>query len=832
MINRLLEATNKWSEKVAAMMGDLTPAGVSKSFGRSKMATYFDHHFISKLLPYESYDPETSLFINKSSAGFILETNPLIGSSEEIENILTSIITDIMPPHADIHFLLWASPKIGNALDAFENARSGNETFAWLAKKRTDYLKNGAFDSISRYGSIMMRNFRIFISVSVPKYNHDYQGELVGLRDDIQSSLQSINMQSETLNANAFKSMMMDIITPAQTIYPSDSQWNDLDSLSLQLTDPEWCMQVKSDSINFSSETESVEACCLTIREFPQKSTQWKVTENLGQLFNATLQIPCPFMVSFSVRKVDSEKARTGTQFKVMNRESTARSPLAKFKPSVNKEYEDWEFVRGRLGEGDSLVKTFYQIVIYADPKKINSCERRVRDLYRANGWKLKKESFLQLQTWLALLPFMMTEGLFKDLQYFGRLRSMTAFNAVNIAPLQGEWTGTKSPSLILPGRRGQIAFWNPFDNDSGNYNIAITAAPGKGKSAFTQDYINAILGAGGRVWVIDAGRSYEKTCGNFNGQFIEFTQTSRICLNPFTTITDINDSMIMLKPLLASMARPVRGATEEELTYIEQAIKAAWERAGTKATITTVANWLNEQESTICKNLSHLLFSYTKDGIYAAFFEGECTVDFENRYIVMELQELKAKKDLQRIVLQVLIYLISQKMYLTGRQEIKSCIIDESWDLFDSDDIATAKFIEAGYRTARKFRGNFVSIAHFITDFYKNAMSRAAFDCADFKIILGQTEEAINKLKRENIMDIDGFTERLLKSLKLTKEYSECVIKGPNGMSVHRIIFDPYSRILYSTKGEEFDAVNQLVSSGVPLIDAIQQVARQFNHV
>jgi hypothetical protein len=42
-----------------------------------------------------------------------------------------------------------------------------------------------------------------------------------------------------------------------------------------------------------------------------------------------------------------------------------------------------------------------------------------------------------------------------------------------------------------------------------------------------------------------------------------------------------------------------------------------------------------------------------------------------------MELQELKAKKDLQRIVLQVLIYLISQKMYLTGRKEVKSCIIE-----------------------------------------------------------------------------------------------------------------------------------------------------------
>ena len=70
-----------------------------------------------------------------------------------------------------------------------------------------------------------------------------------------------------------------------------------------------------------------------------------------------------------------------------------------------------------------------------------------------------------------------------------------------------------------------------------------------------------------------------------------------------------------------------------------------------------------------------------------------------------------------------------------------------------------------------------------------------------------------------------------LLKSLKITKDYSECVIKSPEGMSVHRIYFDPYSRILYSTKGEEFDAVDRLINSGMSLKDAIEKVVKEFNH-
>jgi conjugal transfer ATP-binding protein TraC len=831
MFDRVHEYVEKIGEKVATYFGDYTPKGVTKTPDRNKVRMMIDHHTLSSLLPYERYDAESSMYINKKSVGFILEASTLIGSSEEVENILSSIITDTLPPTADMQFLLWASPKIEPILEAFKETRSKNETYRWLAQKRVDYLKKGAHESLSKFGSLLLRDFRLFITVSMPKKYGDSHAELIGLRDDLESSLKSINLSNKRINAHEFLSTFSDIITPTRDLAPSVIHWNELDSLSLQITNPEWNLTVNADSLYFSSEHEKVDVRCLTVREFPQKATQWKVTENIGQLFNATLQIPCPFTVSFSLRKVNQEKAIASTQITSMNRESTAKSPLARFKPSVNKEYEDWQFVRQRLSEGDSLVKTFYQITLFSQPDEANACERRLRDLYRANGWKLRKESFLQLQTWMSSLPMMMTEGLFDDLKHFGRLKTMTAFNAVNVAPLQGEWKGTKTPSLILPGRRGQLATWNPYDNE-GNFNIIIVAAPRKGKSALTNEYIVAILGAGGRVWVIDVGRSYEKTCKLVSGQFIEFSEDTNICLNPFSTISNINESMELIKPLLSSMARPITGATEEEANFLEKAIQGAWARKGTKTTISTIAEWLAEQSNPISINLAHLLFSYTANGTYARFFEGDCTIDFNNDFIVLELQALDSKKDLQRIIMQMLIFLISQAMYHGDRSQIKTCIIDEAWKQLNSNDKSQAEFIEAGYRTAPKHRGNFISIAHSVSDFHGNRMSKAAFDCSDFKIILGQNDEAINKLKQEKIMDMDGFTERLFKSLKITKDFSECVIKGPEGLSVHRIIFDPYSRILYSTKGEEFDAVNKLINSGMKLENAVQEVARQFNHV
>ena len=521
---------------------------------------------------------------------------------------------------------------------------------------------------------------------------------------------------------------------------PQSNPWNPWDALAMQLTDPEYRLRVYPHRLLLDSETQQWDVRCFTVSHFPRKSTQWQMTDAIGQLFNDALQIPCPFVISLAIRSMDLEKSSAMAQMKFMNKDSTAKSPLAKFKPGAGKEYEDWRLVRQRLSEGDRLVKVFYQVIFYARPDDAPNSERKLRDLYRANGWKLHKQSYLQLQSWLAMLPMMMTEGLYDDLKLLGRLRTLTAFNAVTIAPLQGEWKGTQRPSLLLPGRRGQIAHWNPFDNIEGNYNVAIAAASGRGKSVLTQEYIVSIVGSGGRVWVIDVGRSYEKTCRLLGGEFIEFKPDNLISINPFTFITQFDESLELLKPLTASMARPSSRASDEEVAYLEKALKVAWHEKGHEATFTDVANWLSTQSDSVCKNLAHLLYPYTKEGMYGRYFEGACSIHLDNPFVVLELEELKAKKDLQKIMLLVLMYQISQRMYLGNRGQMKSCIIDEAWDLLSGENAGAAQFIETGYRRARRYNANFVTITQSINDYFKNATSIAAYENSDNNLILGKS--------------------------------------------------------------------------------------------
>jgi conjugal transfer ATP-binding protein TraC len=823
------------TEKVARVLGEKREWGVnSSSLNEELICDTFTLHPLFSLLPYEAYDEKNALFVNKKSIGFVLESSILTGATEETENILASLLTDILPSYADLQVLLWASHKIGPVLDHFEAARSGQgEIFEWLAKQRTTFLKQGALHSLSTSGTLLLRDFKLYFVLSIPKKENDEPiDELKELRQAIQSSLKSIQVTTHDISIENFISFLRDVINPTAKVYPEHPEWNPWDALNLQLTDPEVGLKIYRNRLLFERETESWDVRCFTVNQFPKQMSQWRMTESIGQLFNSTLQIPCPFLISFTIRALDHEKSVAQAQMKYMNKDSTAKSPLAKFKPAANKEYQDWQFVRERLSEGDRLVKVFYQVILYTSPEKASIYERKLRDLYRANGWKLRKSPFVQFQSWLAMLPMMMTEGLFEDLKKLGRLRTMTAFNAITIAPLQGEWKGTRRPSLLLPGRRGQLAVWNPFDNLEGNYNVAIAAASGRGKSVLTQEYIVSLVGSGGRVWVIDVGRSYEKTCRLLKGEFIEFPPDKALSINPFTFITHFDESLELLKPLSAAMIRPGGQASDEEVAYLEKALKAAWQQKQNQASFTDVAEWLDQEPHPTCKNLAHLLYPYTKAGMYGRYFEGACSIHLDNPFVVLELEELKAKKDLQKIMLLVLMYQISERMYLGSRSQMKSCIIDEAWDLLSGDNESAAKFIETGYRRARRYNANFMTITQSINDYFKNATAIAAFENSDYNLILGQKSESIDQLKQSKRLNMDEFTERLFKSLRKTDEYSECVIKGPNGLSVHRILLDPYSRILYSSKGDEFEAVKQLQTQGLSLFEAIAHVARKFNHV
>lgn len=817
------------SHKLASWLGEPFDVGTHvESPTLAKINEFLQTYALTTLLPYEAYDDESGLYYNRASIGFVLEASPLSGATEETITILNGLIADSLPTGATLQVLLWSSPKIGNPLEAWRAERIHHgPMFEMLANQRVRYLEKGAFCSLIKNDAFLVRNFRLLFSVVMPA-NVNVKEELITFRDQLLSTCKSASINSQALSIDGFLSVLRDLINPNSEAQESAAIWNQHMSIAGQVVNPETNLQVTNEALIFNENEGDVRT--FTVKDFPKHWAAWGMGDLIGDTYRDTLRIPCPFLINFIIHCPDREKAAQKAAIKGVRADQRANSPLARFIPSVGKVARDWKFANARLEEGDRLVECFYQVVLFAPMGQGNRCETVLKNLYNAKGWKLRKPKYLQLQSWLAMLPMIMGEGLLDDLRRFGRLTTLPSFTATNLLPLQAEWKGMPTPRMLLVGRRGQMLWWDPFDNEEGNYNVAVVGKSGSGKSVFMQELLVSLVGSGGRVWVIDIGRSFQKTCEMLGGDFIEFTPISNICINPFTFIGDFEESLAMLKPLFAIMARPSTRTTDHENALLEQALKAAWVNAQNAATVTHVAQWLLAHDDVRAKDLGTMLFPYTNEGMYGRFFEGRCTLDTQNPLTVLELEELKSKKDFQEVVLLILIYQVTETMYRGDRLQRIACILDELSEHLRGEQ--AKDFIDTAARRARKYRGSLITGTQTVNDYYKTPAAQAALDNSDWICLLSQKPESIDELKERKRLHLDGHMERMLKSVKTVQGvYAEVMIYGPHGFAIGRLMLDPFSRILYSSKGQEFAAVRQLQQQGLSLTDAVQHIAERVSH-
>lgn len=177
-----------------------------------------------------------------------------------------------------------------------------------------------------------------------------------------------------------------------------------------------------------------------------------------------------------------------------------------------------------------------------------------------------------------------------------------------------------------------------------------------------------------------------------------------------------------------------------------------------------------------------------------------------------------------------LLMCLIDQEMKQGSRKEAKLVIIDEAWDLMGEGH--SGKFIEEGYRRARKYNGSFFTATQSPSDYWKSETARSALENSDCLFILRQKQEALEQLKRKGHIAMDDHQIQMLESLTtVAGAYSEVFIRiGDQPPSVNRLLLDPYSQLMTSTHPNDIEAVNQYLQQGLSMHQAIESVLRDRN--
>lgn len=811
---------------------------------------------MSDWLCYRVYDEPFKLYRNTRSKGFILEVTPLIGADERTGELLGQFLSEGLPPGGALQILNFASPRISPVISGWFAPRyEQGGLYETMARARSQCIYDMVWQSKSDHAPFHARTTRLILSLGVPVPGRVDDAELIACRDGLIASLQSLGLSARDCAPDGLIALMDDLTSPTSLAHEDSFVWNPLDRLDKQMLRHDIELEVLDDHMRLRTERfrkveseadgtpvigaiypETFDVRHYGVRTMPQRWSPWECARLIGDMFADKLRYPCPVATSLCLVMPDQDAANARASYKFMRTTSLADSKSARLLPRLRDQSAEWKHVQTEMQAGKKLVKVFYSLLSFSPWGEGDAHERTIKAIYKAAGWDLADERFLQAQGLMACFPLSLADGLADDLKRLKRFKTMLSTSAAHILPMQGEYLGGRWPHLLLIGRRGQPFWWSPFENEAGNHNIAICGKSGSGKSVLLQELCASLRGAGAKVVVIDDGRSFEHSVKLQGGRFVEFTFKSGFSLNPFSMIDEARaaidedyrlDCFAMLKAMIAQMARFNAPLNDLERGLIDTAVTSHWAEAASQGSIDGIAAFLAATDNPAAVDIGLALAPYCESGSYGQFFKGQASFALDDDFTVFEMSDLAVREDLRSVVLSAIMFMTGQAMTQSPRSTRKLLLIDEAWTLLKGS--AMGEFVETYARTARKYGGALATATQSLNDYYKTDGARAALENSDWMLILQQKAETIADFRKEARLDMDDRTETLIRSLKRSgQDYSEIFIKGPEVEAIGRLVLDPLSATIFSSSPDVYAAIKAAQNEGLSLAEAATRVAIQ----
>jgi conjugal transfer ATP-binding protein TraC len=491
------------------------------------------------------------------------------------------------------------------------------------------------------------------------------------------------------------------------------------------------------------------------------------------------------------------------------------------------------------------------------DDDKLMTSVSRARRIWESQGYIMQEDRMLLPILFLASLPF----GLYTsnnnvdtiDRDFFTPADSITY-----ILPIQSDFAGFGDPHIILAGRKGQVIGGDIYAKGTDNHNAFIAASSGKGKSFFLNYLIGAYYAAGALIRLIDIGGSYKKACKTHHGRYLEFSADSRICLPPFGNVNssdaedfagDIFNIASIINQMIHSTTDVAERDAETTMTLIKHAVRWAWDQEGSDASVDTVHTFFNEFPAHVdreareevqdrrkhtdhvqflAQGLAYNLHDFTSGGMYGKWFNGKSTLNIaDDEFVVLELEQLMAQKELFKVVTLQVINHVTADLYLDRlRERIRLILFEEAWKFLMKSDMIN-NTVGEGYRRARKYRGSFSVVVQSLLDIkHIGNVGDVIMSNSDFKFYLESPD--FDKAKEAKIINYDDFVMSLLKTVRSNKpKYSELFIDSPFGLGIGRLVVDPFTYYMNTSDGAEVGQLERLCDGGLDYAEAIDAMIK-----
>jgi conjugal transfer ATP-binding protein TraC len=826
--------------------------------------TILEHDRLSSMLPYGVYDRQKGLYFseNFSVAYLILEIMPQPFNNDNFIDSLASIMTYSWPKTSLFQTVLYADPDIRPFTERYlaargtetENALDPDREFLYgFSREMCKFAEDHVFKGVHpQYHPVPFRNFRSFIVIRVPSTVREFEtgnqgvGALMKAKDSLFSALRAAQIPARDVDPVNLIRFLSGIWNPDQTHLPDT--WDKSKFIREQIIKADTPISIYNSGI-FKLGSRFV--CAKTPKQYKEEILPGHMSMLSGDTGIAnTKQINCPFLLSTWV-SLDPQNAAIISKGNFILAQGAATATLGARHHRKQDEYME---ALQRIDNGSEIFLQGGIVIALIAPtrKSLQEVSDTVDTIWQSAGFTAQSEPFFALPMFMATLP----GGLLPDFDsklHRGRLAPARTW--AMLSALCGEIKGTLTPSYMFFSRKGQVAAMDLRDSDS-NFNAFVSAPSGAGKSFLVNSFVTQTLSIGGRAFIIDIGRSYQKIAELIDGQIIEFKEDSNLSLNLFALISphriaadeadfskdegfEQSSLKAMLHRLLCQMASPRQIISDTESAYLQNALDEIIKKLKEDEclSIDRLLEYLQQRHLEMVRdsrdnayyNLRQRLLKYGSEGRYGKWFSGQPNLNFQRPLVLLELEELKAEPELREVILLLIMGIIEQELYITNdRSRHTVVILDEAWDIMGGAN--SAPFIESGFRRARKYLGSYIVITQSKLDLLKYpALEQAINNNSAWQFFLAQKQDVVATMLEKNILALDDYDVNQLNSVHTIKGcYSEIGVINPAGeFYILRLIVPDLVKLAYSTDPVDVHTINRLKELGYPLKDVLPLALR-----
>ena len=788
----------------------------------------------SQLVPVMAYDPAQNYFyMNDQTIGFGFMCQPLCGGDERVQERLKNMLNQQFPHEAMLQFMLFRSPDVHTRLEETLRLREhfNHPLLSEIVRSRVRFIRHHTAEPIMGRGrnglfnNGVVHDLKLVISFKMPIADlTPSPAELEALavcRDKLEASLKNIGFAPRVLDATGLKRVLSTLLNwGGQASWRHGyEQWDDTQPLCEQVFDFDTDVEVDKHRLRVGSAHVKV----LSAKKLPATFYFGDAITYAGDVSGQGQSVKENYAICCNVYFPHPQRQKKSLQNKRTFTVNQAVGFMPRLLPVLGEKVRGFDALDKSMSAGNrSLCLNYCALVFAPTAKRAEAAAVAMQDIWAENRFTLLEDRFIALPMLINVLPFGAAHRAVVELN---RYKTMTSEHATVLLPLFGEWKGTGTPHVSLFSRNGQLMSLSLHDSET-NKNALIAAESGSGKSFLANELLLSYLSEGATVWVIDAGKSYEKLCATLDGAFVQFGEASPICLNPFDLVEDYLDDEDTLVSLVCAMASPHGRLDELQVAELKKVMATLWQQHGKGMGVDHIAEACQLHEDPRVRDIGTQLYVFTRDGSYGKYWHGRNSMRFNNAFTVLELDELQGRKHLRQVVLLQLIYQIQQAVFLGDRNTKKVVFIDEAWDLLKEGEVAT--FIEHAYRKFRKYGGSVIIATQSINDLYDNSVGRAVAENSASMFLLGQTSETVESVKRSGRLALSDGGFNLLKTVHtVAGVYSEVFVRSKAGIGVGRLIVGDFQKLLYSTDPNDVGQIERYRAQGLSVTEAIYAVIR-----